>query len=150
MNHLQWQPNWTMECSYINSWPLCQHMKCLDIVGLVIFTFWDCCKTPRSRHSSQHYRSLLSVSEDNVGETKRRNRYFATVPWGNVTVQSNSIWLDSLNAWKSHIFRDQFVNHLQTPPLNYQKQVPWLIHYNGNQMKRGNPTIFDIILLKNT
>ena len=41
---------------------------------------WDCCKTPRSRHSSQHYRSLLSVSEDNVGETKRRNRYFATVP----------------------------------------------------------------------
>ena len=46
--------------------------------------FWplnrDCFKTPRSRHSSQHYRSLLSVSEDNVGETKRRNRYFATVP----------------------------------------------------------------------
>jgi hypothetical protein len=42
----------------------------------------DCCKTPRSRHSSQHYRSLLSVSEDNVGETKRRNRYFATVPKG--------------------------------------------------------------------
>lgn len=40
----------------------------------------DCFKTPRSRHSSQHYRSLLSVSEDNVGETKRRNRYFATVP----------------------------------------------------------------------
>ena len=24
-------------------------------------------ETPRSRHSSQHYRSLLSVSEDNVG-----------------------------------------------------------------------------------
>ena len=41
---------------------------------------WDCFKPPRSRHSSQHYRSLLSVSEDNVGETKRRNRYFATVP----------------------------------------------------------------------
>jgi len=40
----------------------------------------DCFKTPRSRHSSQHYRSLLSVSEDNVGETKRRNRYFATIP----------------------------------------------------------------------
>ena len=30
-------------------------------------TLWDCCKTPRSRHSSQHYRSLLSVSEFNVG-----------------------------------------------------------------------------------
>ena len=30
--------------------------------------------------SSQHYRSLLSLSEDNVGETKRRNRYFAAVP----------------------------------------------------------------------
>ena len=44
------------------------------------FVLWDCCKTTRSRHSSQHYRSLLSVSEDNGGETKRRNRYFATVP----------------------------------------------------------------------
>ena len=31
-------------------------------------------------HLSQHYRSLLSVSEDNVGETKRRYRCFATVP----------------------------------------------------------------------
>ena len=41
---------------------------------------WDCCKTPRSRHSSQHYRRLLSVNEFNVGETKRRNKYFATVP----------------------------------------------------------------------
>ena len=38
------------------------------------------CKTPRSRHSSQHYWNLLSVSEDIVGETKRRNRSFATVP----------------------------------------------------------------------
>ena len=46
----------------------------------LIFIQWDCCKTPRSRHSSQHYWSLLSVSEDNVGETKRRNRRFATVP----------------------------------------------------------------------
>ena len=44
------------------------------------FALRDCCKTPRTRHSSQHYRSLLSVSEDNVGETKRRNRCFATVP----------------------------------------------------------------------
>ena len=45
-----------------------------------IKSHWDCCKTPRSRHSSQHYRSLLSVSEENIGETKRRNRSFATVP----------------------------------------------------------------------
>ena len=44
------------------------------------FALRDCCKTPRTRHSSQHYRSLLSVSEDNVGETKRRNRCFVTVP----------------------------------------------------------------------
>ena len=47
-------------------------------------TSWDCCKTPGSRHSSQHYRSLISVSEDNGGETKRRNRVFATVPMGQV------------------------------------------------------------------
>ena len=55
-------------------------LKNSELNGHYFVTGGDCCKTPRSRHSSQHYRRLLSVSEDNVGETKRRNRYFATVP----------------------------------------------------------------------
>jgi len=37
-----------------------------------VFKQRDCCKTPRSRHFRQHYLSLLSVSEDNVGETKQK------------------------------------------------------------------------------